>query len=148
MKRQNGFTLVELLIVVVILGILAAIVIPQFSDASNDAKDSSLKSNLATIRSQIQLYKIQHNGELPAGGKATFIDSMTKYTIADGSVATTQAPGAGVYGPYLQTIPKNPYNNLNTVTNNGTAGDGSGGWEFNTTTGTFQADDSEAHAGL
>jgi len=66
MKAQKGFTLVEILIVVVILGILAAIVIPQFTEASTEAKTSSLCTDLQTVRSQIELYKIQHNDKLPA----------------------------------------------------------------------------------
>ena len=57
MRAKSGFTLVEILIVVVILGILAAIVIPSFSNASSDAKLANLKSNLQTVRCQIQLYK-------------------------------------------------------------------------------------------
>ena len=65
MKAKSGFTLVEILIVVVILGILAAIVIPQFTEASTEAKESRLVSDLQTMRSQIELYKIQHNDELP-----------------------------------------------------------------------------------
>src|SRR5438477_10098419 len=63
-SKQSGFTLVEILIVVIILGILAAIVIPQFTNASTDAKKSNLTSQLQTLRSQIQLYKLQHN-DLP-----------------------------------------------------------------------------------
>lgn len=59
MKAKKGFTLVEILIVVVILGILAAIVIPQFTNASEEARESSLKSNLQSLRSQIHLYKIR-----------------------------------------------------------------------------------------
>ena len=76
-KRNRGFTLVEILIVVVILGILAAIVIPQFSQASSDANLSSLKSNLQTIRSQIELFKIQHLDVPPA--VATFEAQMTDF---------------------------------------------------------------------
>lgn len=64
-KTRKGFTLVEILIVVVILGILAAIVIPQFSNASEEAKTSSLASNLQSLRSQIELYKIKE-GAYPA----------------------------------------------------------------------------------
>jgi general secretion pathway protein G len=144
MKKRNGFTLVEILIVVVILGILAAIVIPQFSDASTEAKLSSLVSDLQTVRSQIELYKIQHNGALPGATSAAFVTQMTTYTMVDGTAAATQAPGVGVYGPYLQAVPKNPFNNCNVVTVNGTLGDGAlaSGWEFNTTTGAFYADDS------
>jgi general secretion pathway protein G len=67
MTRQNrkGFTLIEILIVVIILGILAAIVIPQFTNASQDARKNSLTSQLQTIRSQIELYKLQHRDQLP-----------------------------------------------------------------------------------
>ena len=63
--RNRAFTLVEILIVVVILGILAAIVIPQFTSASESAKSSSLVSQLQTLRSQFELYQIQHNGDYP-----------------------------------------------------------------------------------
>ena len=62
---RKGFTLVEILIVVVILGILAAIVIPQFTNASESAKGSSLVSQLQTIRGQLELYQTQHNGSYP-----------------------------------------------------------------------------------
>jgi len=66
MQAKRGFTLVEILIVVVILGILAAIVIPQFTQASTEAKANSLCSDLQTMRSQIELYKVQHNDVAPA----------------------------------------------------------------------------------
>ena len=147
-KRKSGFTLVEILIVVVIIGILAAIVVPQFSDASTQAKDSSLVSNLQTVRSQIQLYKIQHSGALPGAGTASVTDALTKYTDVAGALAATQAPAAGVYGPYLQSIPKNPFNDKITIDEDGTVGDNNAGWELNTTTGAFQADDTTAHAAL
>jgi general secretion pathway protein G len=115
MKKRNGFTLVEVLIVVVILGILAAIVIPQFSDASEEAKLSTLVSDLQTVRSQVQLYKLQHKAKLPGAGTATFGDAMTKYTDADGKLTAVQAPADEVYGPYLQKMPKNPFNDSNEV---------------------------------
>ena len=146
--RKSGFTLVEILIVIVVLGILAAIVVPQFSDASTDAKTSSLVSNLQTVRSQVQTYKIQHDGDLPGAGTASVSDAMTKYTDIDGALTLVQAPATGVYGPYLQAIPKNPFNDLATIDEDGTVGDNNAGWELNTTTGAFQADDSAAHAAL
>ncbi len=157
MKKRNGFTLVEILIVVVILGILAAIVIPQFSDASEEAKLSSLVSDLQSIRSQIQLYKVQHShGDgLNIPGSVTGVDfeaAMTTYTIADGTSATTQAPdpNGGVYGPYLQKIPINPFNDSAVVAEDGTIGNGgtASGWEFNKATGAFNADDNAAHGAL
>src|SRR5689334_18461772 len=68
--RRAGFTLVELLIVVIILAILAAIVIPQFSSSTTDAQESALDSNLAALRSAVELFKVQHNNIYP-GAVAT-----------------------------------------------------------------------------
>ncbi len=138
---KAGFTLVEILIVVVILGILAAIVIPQFTEASGEAKMSSLCTDLQSVRSQIELYKIQHNDALPGAGTASFILAMTGQTDVAGAVGTD-------YGPYIQKIPTNQFNDSDVITENGTLGDDSGGWEFNTTTGAFYADDTAAHAAL
>src|SRR5436309_9017054 len=64
-RSQRGFTLVEILIVVIILGILAAIVIPQFTNASNDARKGNVLAQLQTLRAQIQLYKLQHKDNPP-----------------------------------------------------------------------------------
>ncbi len=93
-RTRRAFTLIEILIVVVILGILAAIVIPQFTDASEDAMDASVRSTLQTIRSQIELYNIQN--------PATAYDALTP-------VATFWDPL--LQGNYLQTAPKNPMQN-------------------------------------
>lgn len=112
-KMRKGFTLVEILIVVVILGILAAIVIPQFSQASTDSKVSSLQSNLQTIRSQIALYKIQHNDTVPAA--ADFEDAMMLFTDIAGDAAAAK-DATHIYGPYLQVgVPNNPFTNDNDV---------------------------------
>ncbi|MFQ6036674.1 MAG: type II secretion system protein, partial [Sedimentisphaerales bacterium] len=83
MKAKSGFTLVEILIVVVILGILAAIVIPQFTEASTEAKLNSLMSDLQTFRSQIELYKVQHNDNPPTA--ANFVAQMTETSDISGA---------------------------------------------------------------
>jgi general secretion pathway protein G len=137
MNAKSGFTLVEILIVVVILGILAAIVIPQFTDASTEAKTSSLMSDLQTMRSQIELYKIQHNDNPPSF--ASFEAQMTAQTDIAGAAGTD-------YGPYLQKIPTNPFNDLDTLDNTGTAGNGAAGWEYDESTGSIHADDNADHA--
>ena len=144
MKARSGFTLVEILIVVVILGILAAIVIPQFTEASTEAKTSSLCTDLQTMRSQIELFKIQHNDNLPGWNGATFIQAMTGYTLIDGTVQA--GPGANVYGPYVQQIPTNQFNDLDTIATAAAtpaAADNTTGWFFNTTTGEWRANDTD-----
>lgn len=133
--KRTAFTLVELLIVVIILGILAAVVIPQFSDSTSDARVSALMTNVQTIRGQIDLYKLQHNGGLP--GQATFAAQMTGKTDADGTVNPT-----GKYGPYLQRVPTNPFTvggTGNDVTNGAAAANKA--WFYEATTGEFKAND-------
>lgn len=149
MRNNKGFTLVEILIVVVILGILAAIVIPQFTEASTEAKLSSLCSDLQTVRSQIELYKVQHNDAMPGTYTGvSFTAALTGKTVISGAVAA--ATDTEVYGPYLQQMPKNPFNDLATVDTDGTLGGGTEcGWYFDTTTGDFRADDvNEDHNAL
>ncbi len=68
-RTRTGFTLIEILIVVVILGILAAVVIPQFTNAADDASVSSARTQLQTMRSQIELYRAQ-NGSYPTANGA------------------------------------------------------------------------------
>ncbi len=133
LHKPKAFTLVEVLIVVIVLGILAAIVVPQFTDATSDAKSSSLQTNLQTIRGQIQLYKIQHSDTYPA--YATFSNQMTLASKEDG---TTAALGTANFnlGPYLQSIPNNPYNGTNTLSDDDTADTA---WYYNATTGEFDA---------
>lgn len=136
--KRTAFTLVEVLIVVIVLGILAAIVVPQFSNASTDAKLSALQSNLQIVRGQLQLYKLQHNDAWPTA--ANFSDQMTKNSKVDGSVGL---PADGfALGPYLQQIPANPYTNTNTV---GSGAVGTSAWYYDAATGTFRANDDNAH---
>lgn len=157
-KRQNGFTLVEILIVVIILAILAGVVIPQFSSSSEEAKLAVLRSDLKAMRGAVELYYHQHNAVYPGSvtsnyaGHATnaewFVDQLTLYTDVRGEAVSVK-DATHKYGPYLKKgIPVNPFNGLNTVRVNtlnenvtATMANNSTGWKFKTRTGQFFAND-------
>jgi prepilin-type N-terminal cleavage/methylation domain-containing protein len=164
MKAKSGFTLVEILIVVVILGILAAIVIPQFTSASTEAKESALVSDLQSIRSQIELYKIHHNDNLPGVANGSHIDpggfevAMTSKTNQDGVVDTSGGTDPAFrFGPYMQNIPNNPFSTAAVTNSVGTGaamlakdavGDNTTAWWFVTSgadAGAFQANDDKVN---
>src|SRR5438270_867502 len=90
---RGGFTLVEILIVVVILGILASIVVPKMSGAAMAARENMLRDDLRFLRSQIALYRAQHHDRAPGsinGGvpdEATFISQMTAYSDDAGNIS-------------------------------------------------------------
>jgi len=172
MKNQAGFTLIEMLIVVIILGTLAMIIIPQVSVSTEDAKLSTLRTNLSTVRNAIELYYHQHGQTYPGAVKtdgtgaatlagdlpAALVDQLTKFTEAsgkaDGDYTALTAP---IYGPYLKTVklPQNPYNEDDTATCDiattdvttrvATPADGTG-WKYYVNTGVFIANDSAANA--
>src|SRR5947207_15780222 len=111
--RTAAFTLIEILIVIVILGILATIVVPQFSNASINAKENTLKDELRYLRTQIVVYKAQHNDVPPgypggdvnaAATQADFVAQMTKPTNELGVTNTSSSP-IFKYGPYLSQMP-------------------------------------------
>lgn len=121
---KKAFSLVEILIVVAILGILAAIVLPEFQAHTQEAKESAAKSNLHTLRTGIEVYAAQHNGTppgyIPGWHSGTtyadyFILQLCKAaTTVDGDTALPGTPGYPL-GPYVQTMPLNPFNKLDTI---------------------------------
>lgn len=166
---QKGFTLVELLIVVIILAILAAIVVPQFASTTDDAKVSSLDSNLTAVRSAIDLYYQQH-GKYPGAvagtqgacvasvegagtvGAVSFDTQLRYYTSAAGAVCDIKS-GPFLYGPYLKKgLPKNPMTDLatlaiETIGSLNMTDDGAvAGWKFDTVSGKFIANDNTTDA--
>jgi general secretion pathway protein G len=135
--KVRGFTLVEILIVVVILAILAAISIPQFSTAAEDTRDNSIRMSVYRIRTQLEIYREQHDGTLPA--LATFAAQMTGHTNLQGNVAAAYSP-VFRFGPYVLQLPTNP----RTLTSDVTDGDaGTSAWYYDENTGDFRANDSE-----
>ena len=143
-RHSKGFTLVELLIVVIILAIIAAIVVPQLSASTTDAKESALDTNLARMRSAIDLYYQQHadypgnktaagatcpaRGDAGTGTAATaaekakaFGSQLTMYTNAAGQACST-TDAVFKFGPYVKSavlgeagLPNNPITAVNAV---------------------------------
>ncbi len=132
--RRRAFTLVEILIVVVILGILATIVIPQFSNAAHQARENTLKDDLRYLRTQIGVYKAQHRDVAP-GANGDFLQQMTLCTDEDGNTNDTSTT-VFRFGPYLSRMPSNPLNETDAikvvdVSDLTTAVDDTTGWIYN-----------------
>ena len=115
---KKAFTLVEILIVVALLGILAAIVLPTFQDHIQQARESAAKDNLRILRNAIRLYAAQHNdmppgyidGDLETPLIAWFVsEQLTKQTTVRGRFVPSEGNELD-YGPYIQKIPPNPFN--------------------------------------
>ena len=150
--KKKAFSLVEIILVVTILGILAAIVLPGFQNHTANAKESAVKSNLTTIRSQLEVYKLQHDGLPPGyvnGAEApltTLLLQLTATSTVTGAVSTSTVPvDPYLHGPYLRKIPENPYNGLSTIayvdigTEFSAAADGtSSGWLYKKETSEFR----------
>lgn len=160
MNRRNrrGFTLVEILIVLGLMGILATVVLMNFSGSDTGSKEQALKANLAALRQALDLYKSDHgwypctSGDWNNSGNATnFTYQLTRYTNAAGQPNTTKTT-AYKYGPYLKAWPKEPVTGSVAVTINTTnerllatiaaavaASGGAGGWYYESRSGNICA---------
>ncbi len=128
--QAAGFTLVEVMVVIMILGILAGVAVPRFTVSSEDAKLSALSIDVAILERATELYKHQHRGQWPGARKHTdgtpvalaadaatsLVNQLTLYSDIDGRTNNTKT-AQFKYGPYLKAgIPTNPYNGSNGVT--------------------------------
>ncbi|HVZ94171.1 MAG TPA: type II secretion system protein [Phycisphaerales bacterium] len=104
--HRIGFTLVEILIVVVILGILAALIVPRFATASHDAIKASLTRQLQQIDTQIELYRAHNNGAFPT----------TDSTSPLGEDGANDGWGILVSDLYLKEAPFNTFNGRTLLT--------------------------------
>jgi len=99
---QGGFTLLEVMVVVVILGILAALVVPKIISRPDEARAIAAKQDIASLMQALKLYRLD-NQRYP----------MTEQGLQALSVkpATAPVPGNWKAGGYLERLPKDPWGN-------------------------------------
>ncbi len=100
MKKITGFTLVEVMIVVVILGILAAVVVPKLLDRPDQARVTAAKSDIAVIMQQLKLYRLD-NTVYPSTDQG-----LTALTVKP---TTNPQPANWKTGGYLERLPNDPW---------------------------------------
>jgi len=157
MRQAKAFTLVEILVVVVLLGILAAIVIPAIANSTASAKQSALAVDLQLLRRFALVYKYQHlevgpgypNGQSAgAPTEQAFIDQATMASNNSGQTAAAGTPGFS-RGPYLSKIPVNPFNGKASIQMLGNDedfpanADDSHGWIYKAATSEIRPDNTE-----
>lgn len=99
---KRAFTIIEILITVAVIGIIAAIIVPQFQDYAQRAKESNAKANLKILRNAIERFAAQHNG-IPPG-----YDQIDPSNVASPQLFFRQMTGDS---GYLLTLPRNPFTN-------------------------------------
>ncbi|MEO0475696.1 MAG: prepilin-type N-terminal cleavage/methylation domain-containing protein [Planctomycetota bacterium] len=129
-SQYRGFSLIELLIIVSIIGILAAIVIPTFSNANETAKAGALSSQINTVKKALILYKTDHNDSYPTDAQLI----TNQWQVLTNSTDIDGATSGSDYGPYFQKPPFNAFMDSSVV-----AADDSAAWQYDSSTGTIDA---------
>jgi general secretion pathway protein G len=128
--RRSGFSLVELVVVVLILGILAAVAAPKMFDTAGDARQNGTRQSLTVLRDAIELYKAQ-NGSYPAAASlATSLKPFIKGPF----------PAVQVGANQNATVVASSQNPITTPESGGA------GWAYNQTTGDIVVNDASAIA--
>jgi type II secretion system protein G len=126
--KKQGFTLVELLVVVIIIAILAAIAIPKFTNASLRSKEASLKGELKMLRDGVELYKNDIGGYPLAMTDLSATTSPTNYYNPNTSASASIVSGTWK-GPYVSNVDNDPISNS--------------AFSYTSTTGVFKASASD-----
>ena len=136
---DRAFSLVELVIVLVIIGIVAAIAVPRITRGATRASAVALRSDLATLRNAIELYRAEHEGTFPA--VARFVDQMTKFSNLAGNAfsANPDVANGVVLGPYLKAIPPLPVGARRGATGVAAVSADGVGWIYTEATGRIRA---------
>ncbi len=99
MSSQKGFSLIEIMVVVVILGILASIVVPKIMSRPDEARAIKAKQDILSIQEALDLYKLD-NGFYPSSDQG--LNALVQ--------KPTDAPLPSNWKPYLKSVPKDPWN--------------------------------------
>lgn len=129
MDKRQGFTLVELVVVVMILGILAAVAAPKLLGTSGTATDNGLRQTLGVVRDAIERYAAENGGKFPGTDAATFKTTLEPYLRGK-----------------FPVCPVGANKNANVAYGTSTVG-GTEGWRFNSTTGEFIVNSAAADNG-
>jgi general secretion pathway protein G len=113
-RVRKAFTLVEILIVVVILGILAAIVVPQFTNATQDAQGGNVVTQRDTLSNQLELYRAREN----------FYPTLAELNQASVNTPAMTSWGIMIDGGYIKSPAINPINGSSTVVGAFAVGEG------------------------
>ena len=130
-SRKSGFTLVELVIVIIVLGILAAVAVPKFFDFTGDAKEAACKGALGGVRSAIANFYAY--SATPAGGGTPTYPTLVQLETS-GTVLTTELPD----NPYSTASDPNDVGSSTAAIGTANAGT-TGAWRYNPATGEFWA---------
>lgn len=145
----RAFTLIELVIVVVIIGIIAAVAIPRMSRGAESAKWHAVKADSIVLQEAVDLYTAEHEGRTPAtddGGNLDtdsqrFMDRLLQRTDESGALTTL-----GAFGPYLRSFPRNPFTNCPMVRVSGDPAPSDCAWFYDIGLGSIRPDHSSVLA--
>lgn len=101
-RKQQGFTLIEILVVVAILAILGALIVPKIMDRPNDARVAAAKQDILAIESAMKLYKLD-NGRYPTSEQG--VKALVE------KPAAAPVPNNWKSGGYLEKLPNDPWGN-------------------------------------
>jgi prepilin-type N-terminal cleavage/methylation domain-containing protein len=168
LRNHKGLTLIEILIVIILMGIIAAVAVPRIAPSTQEASTNTLDTNLAALRNAIEQYAAQHNGRFPGQYKETdgttaattdteaataFAAQLTQYSDKNGKTSAAKDTVNFPLGPYFRSgVPKNPlptssntvvadFDELGNIANTGATG--GSGWKVAVQTGQIVANNDQ-----
>ena len=143
-SMNRAFSLVELVIVLVIIGVIAAIAVPRLTRGATNASATALDANLAAMRNAIELFRAEHEGAFPT--TANIVNQLTQFSDVTGTnfSATADVANNIVFGPYLKSIPTLPVGAERGSVNIAAAAAAGVGWIYTQAGGTIKSNTTDA----